>query len=92
MDMHKDLYHIDGIRSLPIKSSIARHGVLAGQIKLIGYYPYKHDDVQPLLNFHTLSNLIFDTPLHLCYNNVSSVQAILETVLFPAKCLMCIRC
>ena len=32
------LYQINGIRSFPIKSSIARHGDLAGQIGLIGYY------------------------------------------------------
>ena len=31
------LYQINGIRSFPIKSSIARHGDLALQIKLIGY-------------------------------------------------------
>ncbi len=34
------LYQINGIRSFSIKSSIARHGDLTLQIKLIGYYAY----------------------------------------------------
>ena len=37
LERAENLYQINLIRSFPIKSSIARHGVLALQIPLIGY-------------------------------------------------------
>ena len=37
LERAENLYQINLIRSFPIKSSIVRHGVLAGQIPLIGY-------------------------------------------------------